>query len=417
MVKRVLALILFFSTFLFASSTEETKRRIEQVLNSLPSTTTAGIMVYNPLTQDTIFKLNHLIPMIPASNTKLFTSAAALALMGGDYYLSTKLFTDDNNLRDGEINGNLYLKGYGNPLFSDHDLNAMAVELRNLGIRRVTGSIVGDDTYFDNIYRRDDWIKDEVANVKLPPVSAIVVDRNRTTVKRKRGKRTVTVTENISNPPLSAAVKLRQKLINQGIEVNSSAVQGETPSPVYLITEKKILLREVLDLINKNSDNFLSEVVFKAIGAFASGEQGNSFYSTQAILSFLDDNGIYSKGTSLVDGSGISRFNKATPAAIVGLLEKMYFDLKSYDDYFSSFSVAGVDGTLRRRMAGSNAENNFHGKTGTLNGVSSLSGYVTTESGDDLIICILFEFSRGGHDLHRSAQDRIIRAVSETFLE
>jgi len=172
-------------------------------------------------------------------------------------------------------------------------------------------------------------------------------------------------------------------------------------------------LREVIQFINKESDNFLAECLFKTIGAVASGQQGNAFYSTQTILSYIADNGIFSKGTAIVDGSGISRYDQITVGAVVGLLEKMYFDIANFDDFYNSLSIAGVDGTLRRRLKGTFAENNFRGKTGTLNGVSSLSGYLTCENGEDLIVSIFFEFSRGGAGFHRDIQDSIITALCE----
>ncbi len=166
-----------------------------------------------------------------------------------------------------------------------------------------------------------------------------------------------------------------------GVEINSRRnvrKMGETPLTAQLLLEEKIELRELIKIINKNSNNFLAECLFKTIGAVASSKQGNSFYSTQAILTFIEDNGIYSEGTSIVDGSGISRFDQITVGAIVGLLERMYFDIKNFDDYYNSLSIAGVDGTLNERMYNTTAENNFRGKTGTLNGVSSLSGYLET---------------------------------------
>ena len=161
-------------------------------------------------------------------------------------------------------------------------------------------------------------------------------------------------------------------------------------------------------MINKHSDNFLAECLFKTLGAEVSGEQGNSFYSQQAIKKFLKENNVYSPGTEIVDGSGISRLDQATPLAINGVLEKMYFDLNHFDDFYNSLSIAGVDGTLRGRMIGSDAENNFRGKTGSLNGVSGLAGYLTTSGGDDLIITIIFEFNRGGWGYYRDIQDQIV---------
>ena len=94
-----------FYSIASASSLKEVKAEIEKILNRLNASTKVGLLIYNPLTRDTLFNVNHRQSMIPASNTKLFTTAVALEIMGGDYLLSTKLYTDDDNLSDGEING------------------------------------------------------------------------------------------------------------------------------------------------------------------------------------------------------------------------------------------------------------------------------------------------------------------------
>jgi D-alanyl-D-alanine carboxypeptidase/D-alanyl-D-alanine-endopeptidase (penicillin-binding protein 4) len=413
MVKHIILFSYLIIYPLLATSKEEIKGKIENVLSKLPATTNIGLMIYNPLLQDTVLSINHTLSMIPASNTKLFTTAAALTIMGGDYVLSTKLLSDDLNLQDGIIDGNLYIKGFGNSTFTETDLDYLITDLNNLGITKINGNVIGDDTFFDDIYTRDDWITDEVANVKLPPISAIVLDRNRVITYKKRGKRTRAYVVNVEDPPLHTANLLKTKLINAGIEVENKALKGETPLSAAVISEKGISLRELIKRINKESDNFLAECLFKTIGAAATGKQGNAFYSTQAILDFIDDNGIYSTGTAVVDGSGISRFDQITVGAIAGLLEKMYFDLANFDDYYNSLSIAGIDGTLQRRLIGTSAENNFHGKTGTLNGVSSLSGYVTCENGEDLVVSIFFEFTKGGADFHRDIQDEVIQILSD----
>ena len=392
---KTILLIIVSCFFINADSYDDIKTEINNVLNKLPAGTRIGMLIYNPLTRDTIYSSNHIESMIPASNTKLFTTATALEIMGGSYTLSTQILTDDNELTDGKIDGNIYIKGLGNSVFTSEDLTEMANDLYELGIREITGNVIGDDTFFDDVYTRDDWIKDENANVKLAPISALVIDRNKTRVKKKSRGRLRTYTVNVTNPPLFAAEQLLDKIREVDIILGGTAEKGETPLTAQLLLEEKIELRELIKLINKNSNNFLAECLFKTIGAVASSKQGNSFYSTQAILTFIEDNGIYSKGTSIVDGSGISRFDQITTGAIVGLLEIMYFDLKNFDDYYNSLSIAGVDGTLNERMYNTAAENNFRGKTGTLNGVSSLSGYLETAGGDDLIISIIFEFERG----------------------
>jgi len=412
MIKSILlSLILNFQSFCI--SKEELKKQIEELLNTIPASTKVGVLIYNPILRDTLFQMNHSISMIPASNTKLFTTAVALSKLGGDFQISTKIFTDDFNFTDGVINGNLYIKGYGNSTFSQYDLERMVNEIKSKGISQVTGSIIGDDTYFDNVYKRDDWIADEKANVKLPPISALTVDRNRKMTQKRRERRMRTYVIAVENPPVNAASMLRSKLIANGIKVGKRAVAGATPEKVLLLSESGLQLRELIKLINKHSDNFLAEGLFKTIGAEASQIQGNAFYSTQAILGFIEDNGIYSTGTAVVDGSGISRFDQITPAAIVGLLEVMYFDLNSYDDFYNSLAIAGANGTLRHRMIGSSAENNFHGKTGSLNGVTSIAGYLKTSNNEDIILSIIFEFQRGGSDYYKSIEDDIIQALCE----
>ncbi|MDP2362429.1 MAG: D-alanyl-D-alanine carboxypeptidase/D-alanyl-D-alanine-endopeptidase [Ignavibacteria bacterium] len=408
MIKKLLFICLVLSNLLRATSKEEISNRIRDLLSSIPKNTISGILIYNPLIQDTIFALNEYRPMTPASLTKLFTTSTSLGVMGGDYKLATRLYSDDINFNDEIINGNLYIKGFGNSLFSDFDLQGLVDDLVQKGIKSISGNVIGDDSYQDDIYTREDWIEDEGANVHLPPISALVLDRNKTTVRKKIRRRYRDVTEVVKNPPIFVAERLRQKLQSAGIELKGKVLKGVTPQKVYLLAEKTVQLKDLISLINKHSDNFLAECLFKTLGAEASGVQGNSFFSQQAIQKFLKGNNIYTTGTEIVDGSGISRSDQATPLALNGVLEKMYFDLIHYDDFYNSLSIAGVDGTLRGRLIGTKAENNFRGKTGTLNGVSSLAGYLMTPGGEDLIITIIFEFNKGGWGYYRDIQDQII---------
>ena len=125
--------ILFFlilSSQIFCISKEELKKQIEELLDAIPASTKVGLLIYNPILRDTIFQVNHSMSMIPASNTKLFTTAVALSNLGGDFKISTKIFTDDSNINDGVINGNLYIKGYGNSTFSQYDLEQMVHEIK-----------------------------------------------------------------------------------------------------------------------------------------------------------------------------------------------------------------------------------------------------------------------------------------------
>ncbi len=421
MLRKILFFFLLINSISLCTSKEELKKRIENILTKVPNQTVSAIIIFNPQTQDTIFSENVSDTVIPASNTKLFTTATALNLMGGNFILSTKILSVAR-VRNGVLNGNLYIKGYGNSVFTEQDLIEMVKELKNKGIKEITGNVIGDDSYFDDDYSRDDWINDELTDYRLPPVSALVLDRNRTAVRERVRVRVarrryrikyVTVYKDVSNPPLFVAQALRAELVRNGIRVTGMAEKGITPNNAGTLAESTILLKDLIKIMDKHSDNFLAECLFKTIGAVSTGEQGNAFYSTQAVMRFIKDNGIFSKGTSLVDGSGLSRYDLVTVGAIGGVLEKMYFDQKNYKDFYNALSVAGVDGTLRNRMTGTPAENNFHGKTGTLNGVSSLSGYLRLTNGTDLIISIVFQYRNQGAYYYRGIENEIVTALSE----
>ncbi len=420
MIRKIFLFLLLINTFLFCSSKEELKKQIDNLLTSLPLSTVPAIIIYNPQTRDTIYSINATETMIPASNTKLFTTAAALNLMGENYNLSTKIFTD-GKIKNGILDGNLFIKGYGNSVFTEQDLKKMIRELKVKGIKKIRGNVIGDDSFFDEDYFRDDWIIDELDNVNLPAISALVLDRNRMPVREKvrirKGRRMrikyINAYKNVSNPPLYAAQVLKKDLARNGIKVFGIAEKGITPAKAKILSESGILLKDLIKIINKHSDNFLAECLFKTIGAVYAHTQGNAFYSTQAVMKFIKDNGIYSDSTSLVDGSGLSRYDFVTVGAIAGVLEKMYFDQKNFQAYLNSLSIAGVDGTLRYRMIGTPAENNFHGKTGTLSGISSLSGYLIRPNGNDLIVSILFHYQYDSANYYRGIENRIVEELAE----
>ncbi|MBD3408849.1 MAG: D-alanyl-D-alanine carboxypeptidase/D-alanyl-D-alanine-endopeptidase [Ignavibacteriales bacterium] len=391
---------------------EALAERIDEKLDDLPRGSHAAVLVVNPLISDTLYQRNIHEPMILASNTKLFTTAVALYLLGPDYPLSTKLLCDDDNLRDGVLDGNLYVKGYGNSAFDSDDLDRFAQTVLDSGATLITGDVIGDDLYFDSEYIRRDWIEDEQTSVDLPPVSALSLDKNQTLKEYRYRRRLRRKWVNISNPPLFFAERLRDSLVAKGATVQGEPHRGFTPPNAVEIADASIPLKELVKIVNKRSDNFRAEVLFKTLGAAATGDQGNAMNSSQTIHKFLKDNGIYKDGAKLVDGSGLSRYNYASADQIVALLTFLYLDVRMFDVYYSSLSVAGVDGTLSGRMQGASAEFNFRGKTGTLNGVSTVSGYLVTSRGEELIVSVLMSFNRRGAGHYRAVQDEIIEMLA-----
>lgn len=442
--------------------------KINSALKILPKSTNASINIFDATTGKSIFTKNIIKAMIPASNTKLFTTAAALNLMGPSFQVSTKLLTDDLDITDGVIEGNLFIKGYGQSTFKTKHLDSLVELIYNSGIRKINGNIIGDDSYFDKLYTRDDWIIDERANVKLPPVSAIIINKNqfvvtlkstgkvgsklkysikpecsfinvsmtakvsnrrsrprisssfkgnkinvkvRGSLRKRRSSRSYVV--NIHNPPLYLALLLKDKLQKKGIKVIGEVEAGITPISNIELASVGISLDKLISLVNKNSNNYLAECLFKTLGAFYSGEEGNSFYATQAVLSSFDDKYIIDDETAVVDGSGISRFNTITTGSIVRLLDHIRKNEFLFEKFYRSLAISGIDGTLKDRPVNNFIKGNFHGKTGTLNGVTALSGYLTGKNNHTYIVSIIMEYKAKGSRFHKDIEDKILVELSK----
>lgn len=459
--------LLLFS-FLSISINAQFQRKIQNIISNLPSSTEIAISIVNAHNNKIVFEKNSSVAMIPASNTKLFTTATALYLMGNHHVFDTKILTNDLNLKDDTVHGNIYIKGFGNSTFTYHDLDTLVLKLKNLGIKVITGNIIGDDSFFDKNYYRNDWIIDEKSNVRLPPVSALAIERNQFFValssNRKIGNRLrysiypnanffhvdnsakvtkfrshprisshfsgkkifVTISGglrkrrtirryavNVDNPPLYFALLLKQKLLYNGIKVKGECEVGITPESSFEIASKGILITKLIAEINKHSNNYLAECLFKSIGAYYSGEEGNSFYATQAVLTTFAQDKVIDDQTAVVDGSGISRFNTITTGSISRLLYKIHNDKVYYKDFLNSLSIYGIDGTLKDRSHNSLLTGNFRGKTGTLNGVTAVSGYLTNKKGEDYIISIIMKFKHKGMSYHKNIENKILSEIAK----
>ncbi|MBK8944967.1 MAG: D-alanyl-D-alanine carboxypeptidase/D-alanyl-D-alanine-endopeptidase [Ignavibacteriae bacterium] len=443
-------------------------KKIQQIISAIPSSTKIAVSIINANTGKLFFEKNNSVPLIPASNTKLFTTAGALYLMGNQHLFETQLLSEDSDFTDSIINGNLYIKGYGNSTFTENDLDSLILNLKEIGISEITGNIIADDTYFDNLYMRDEWIVDEHANVKLPPISALVLNRNQIVVTlsskgkigtklkysispdapfidvemfakvtklrsqpsfnlicgnekislkisgglRKKSTQSSYVV-NVDNPPLFISLLLREKLFKNGIKILGKSTFGKSPNNLTEITSKELHINKLISLINKNSNNYLAECLFKSVGAFFSGEEGNSFYATQAILTTFEEDNVIDDQTAVVDGSGISRFNTITTGSISRLLYKIYKDKIYFNDFYNSLAIYGIDGTLRDRSNFKFLKDNFRGKTGTLNGVTALSGYLKNSDNTDYIVSIIMEYKTKSSYYYKDIEDKILMELSK----
>ena len=343
---------------------------------------------------------------ILASNTKLFTTVAALEQFGAAGTLQTRVLGSGALDGTGVWSGNLYLRGSGDPSFGTASfakrsygvgskVEDLAAALAAAGITEVSGRIYGDESAWDSLrggpdsgYGLSGWVG---------PLSALSFNRGLLTESGRGWQGT---------PPLHAARALDAALEEEGVRVRLAPRAGATPDdaqPLTFVVSPE--MARLVRITNKYSDNFYAEQLLKAVGAEAAG-LGTTRGGAGAAMAAGRGMGAPSK---LVDGSGLARGNRASPKAVVRLLSRAR-DEDWYSALYDSLAIAGVDGTLHDRMRGTAAKRRCRAKTGTIVGVSTLSGYCTSVSGD----VIAFSFLMNGVNVNaaRRIQNRMAAALA-----
>jgi serine-type D-Ala-D-Ala carboxypeptidase/endopeptidase (penicillin-binding protein 4) len=366
----------------------------------------SGALVVNATSGETVFRWRERTPRILASNTKLFTTSAALARFGTDGTLGTEVLGRGELADDGIWRGNLYLRGGGDPTFGSRrftrrsygrgaTVEGLATLLERAGIQRVTGRVIGDESRWDSLRGGPD--SGYGTSVWVGPLSALSYNRGLA----DEGGHAFQ-----GNPPAFAAARLNAALERRGIPVKGRPAAGRAPRDAdVLASVDSPPMERLVALTNKPSDNFFAEALVKNLAWQASG-RGTTRGGARVVARFARRLGARAR---LVDGSGLARGNRASPQAVVRLLRGM-MERDEFDAFYGSLSVAGRDGTLGTRMRGGPARGHCRGKTGTLTGVSALSGYCRARSGDVYVFSILMN----GVDTvaARTLQDRMAHAIA-----
>jgi D-alanyl-D-alanine carboxypeptidase/D-alanyl-D-alanine-endopeptidase (penicillin-binding protein 4) len=310
-----------------------------------------------------VFALNESRGLLPASTEKLGVAFASLQTLGAEFRIETDVL-GEGRIDGSTWDGNLVLKGFGDPTLSRADLRELARGVREFGIRRVTGGVVGDETYFDTRRIVAGW-KGSYLIEESPPLSALIVDRGR------YGGRVTT------SPALGAALLFRAELRAAGIAVAGAARTARTNAadfPLAFVHSAK--LSALVRYMGVESDNFIAEMLLKQLGA-QDGGHGTSASGAAVVMAALRTAGIPLGGVRVVDGSGLSHLNRLTAASLVTLLQAAWIDPEFRSAFFPVLPVAGVSGTMRNRLRTPPARGRVVAKTGTTNGASTLAGYVT----------------------------------------
>ncbi|MDP9490980.1 MAG: D-alanyl-D-alanine carboxypeptidase/D-alanyl-D-alanine-endopeptidase [Actinomycetota bacterium] len=321
----------------------------------------SGAAAVDLSTGRTVFLRNPRLSLVPASNAKLAVAYASLALLGPQHRLDTAVY-GEGELVGATWNGDLVLKGFGDPTLSRDDLGALARQIRAAGIRQVTGGIEADESYFDSRRTGPAWRSYYYVN-ESPPLSALTVDRS-----RFRGWMT-------RDPARAAGTQFRLALRTAGVGVRGKVVTGVAdPSAEQLAITASAPLARIVAYMNRESDNFTAELLLKQLGAVDEG-RGTSAGGAEVVRRALHEAAVPLAGVRIVDGSGLSSRNRLTAAAVIGILVVAWNDPAIRPSFVRSLAVAGVNGTLEDRLERPPARGAVLAKTGTLRESSALSGY------------------------------------------
>lgn len=456
---------------------------------------TWGVKIVSLDSGATLYEHNAGKLLKPASNAKLYSTALALDRLGPDFRIRTSLLARQPPDPDGVVHGDLIIYGRGDPSFAARfhhgshadNLSPLSRALARAGVKRVTGDLVADETFFRGPPLGSGWMWDDLDEYYGAEVSALTVEDNVVDLVLRPGAAAgdpvliqtlpptrylafsnLAVTVNAGSGPAQLrlhrplarnlvlvegripldvtnlfeaatvhqparwfAALFRESLERQGIRVEGtlraidspllgSPVPGN-PDPVELAFVESPPLSEILARTLKPSQNLYAQLLLLQVGARAQAAapqrapgpvNGRLSETTEAaglleMNRFLADAGIGPEEVRLEEGSGLSRGTLLTPNATVKLLAHMHRH-RHRETFREALPVAGVDGTLRRRMKGTPAAGNARAKTGTLRYMHTLSGYATNQIGETLAFSLMLNNFTGEESAARDALDAIV---------
>jgi len=420
-----------------------------------------GVKVISLKTGKTLYAVNEDHLFNPASNNKIFTSLAALKLLSPQFQFMTTVWVDGTQATSDSVS-RLTLRGGGDPDLSIDDLGKLAESVAEQV--KVIDTLILDPSIFDNRVQGNGWMWDEgdrwysaqivglgvndncvditvtPTEVNLPPTITVYPNTQYVTInnqaitladtlglKKLRIKRRweeasniidisgnvlveqepKTYYRNIEDPVLFTGHVFKKLLADAGITVKGPIMKDTLRTPaIQIATHQSLPLREANVNLMKKSDNLTAESFVKMIGYVTTGQSGSWDTGILAIKSFLfDEVGLDTSQFNYVDGSGVSRYNYCSPNHLIQVLRYGFQDYTINAEYLAALPTGGWDGTLRKRLRSESINRRIRAKTGTLEGVSCLSGYVYTADGEPLAFSILINGYVGEAKPYQTLQD------------
>jgi D-alanyl-D-alanine carboxypeptidase/D-alanyl-D-alanine-endopeptidase (penicillin-binding protein 4) len=424
-----------------------------------------GIAVLDVDSGRLLAAVNEHLALNPASNAKLYTAAAALATLHGEHRYETTL---TGKLEGDSVAGPLAIRGFGDPSLTTADLWQMVQQLKGYGVRRVDGDIVVDQRFFDEQTTPPAFEQqpNEWASFRAP-VSAVALDENcitltvrpgtpggnarieieppgfvdlEGTIKTAEGggadtvelalsgngarmaakvsgaiasdSRVVRYTRRSEDPRLLAGYALKALVERSGIDVKGDVKLGSARGHT-LAKHLSEPLSALLYALGKQSDNFYAEMVYKTLGGEGKGRPARAGDASEVVTAFLERVGASDAGVVIKNGSGLFDADRVTAYSTVELLRWAWREPAVQPEYVAQLSVGGVDGTLHKRFRQELTRRHVRAKTGTLDDVIALSGYLLRDGGKGpLAFSIFFNHVAGKQDGARHAADRLVELVA-----
>lgn len=444
--KRIVWFLIGWICFIEAASTQTLVEKIDALIAAEPilKTSEVGISVYDLTADKPVYQYQAEKLYRPASIEKVITSVTALAQLGKDYRYKTRL-AYTGVIKDGTLEGDLYVIGGFDPEFMESDMQLLTDTIRLSGIHTIKGKLIGDVSLMDSLYWGNGWSWDDTPESFQPYLSPLMLNRGCVDVMVSPGKtgepgkvlitpasdyyelknhsltqvnsagklkvtrnwlengNTLLVTGNVTSPRKRTLNLYNSQrfflqtfcyaLVQNGIEVEADSLSfGQIPEEAVSLCLCTRPLQEISDRALKESDNLAAESMFYHLGWKQTGKpEGISSEDGQkAIYEFMDNYiGYSSRSYKIVDGSGVSLYNYVSPDLVLAYLKYAYRHPDIYDSFYNGLPIAGIDGTLEHRMKKSQACRKVRAKTGTVTGISSLAGYAESLSGHTYAFVII----------------------------
>jgi len=415
-----------------ASGNAQLSSLIDSLITNSSGNASIGVYIKSMKYGDSMYSRNIHESFTPASTMKIMTAEAALLYLGPDYRFSTQLLTDAKSVKNGVLQGNLYIVLSGDPSLTHDDLADLLDSLRSQQITAISGNVYIDNTAYDQRFYGPGWIWSDKQYCYGAPISASIINHNCPQVK-------VTTTKNFSGKSHSRKSRARKQVVTSsfsqvvtdvpdynrtlfkglisgmGVKVYGFVTFGSAPENSALINAHSSKpLRELLTDMLKKSDNVIAGAVFKKMGQLYNRQPGsweNSSYAVSQILASKAS--VNSSGMRILDGSGLSPDNLATPAQMMQVLDYAFHHNQISYDFISALPIAGVDGTLKHRMY--NIARKVRAKTGSLagSGVFSLTGYTVTADKEPIAFVIMINGYKGFGWKYKAMEDKIVTSLTK----